>query len=146
MPSGDALQFYFMHFMPYAQFPPDHDAFKSVWVDYSNDHYDPVVGNAFYHRYMKEMVLADELGFDAIVVNEHHSSPYSMMPACTIMAGTLIAQTARATVCIFGTPVNLTYPNRLAEEYAMLDVMSAVAPSSPSPSGSAWSTCQVPPT
>ena len=32
--------------------------------------------------------------------------------------------TKRAKICVFGTPISLTYPHRLAEEYAMLDVMS----------------------
>jgi len=120
--SADELQFYFMHFMPYADRPADES--DSVWVDYSNSHYDPGVGKRYYERYVDEMVLADRLGFDGLVVNEHHSSPYSMMPSCTVMASTLVALTGRAKICIFGTPVNLTYPNRLAEEYAMLDVMS----------------------
>ena len=30
----------------------------------------------------------------------------------------------RAKICVWGTPPNLEYPNRLAEEYAMLDVLS----------------------
>ena len=32
--------------------------------------------------------------------------------------------TERAKICVFGTPIALTYPHRLAEEYAMLDVLS----------------------
>lgn len=117
-------EFYFMHFMPYTAYPPDHASYPSVWVDFPNSIYDPEKGHGFYQRYMKEMVLADELGYEGIVVNEHHSTAYSMMPACNVMAAALAVQTRRAKICIFGTPVNLTYPNRLAEEYAMLDVLS----------------------
>lgn len=118
------LQFYFMHFMPYSTYPADESRYDSVWVDYPNSLYDPGEGTTYYRRYISEMALADELGFDGLVVNEHHSSPYSMMPSCTLMASALVQATRRAKICAFGTPVNLTYPNRLAEEYAMLDVMS----------------------
>lgn len=118
------LQFYFMHFMPYADLPPDHEQYESVWVDFPNRFYDPHKGHEFYKRYIREMVLADELGFDGLVVNEHHSSPYNMMPSCSMMAAALVPLTTRAKICVFGTPINLEFPNRVAEEYAMLDVMS----------------------
>ena len=32
--------------------------------------------------------------------------------------------TTNAQIMVAGTPINLTYPNRVSEEYAMLDVMS----------------------
>jgi alkanesulfonate monooxygenase SsuD/methylene tetrahydromethanopterin reductase-like flavin-dependent oxidoreductase (luciferase family) len=113
-----------MGFMPYADLPADHHRYPSMWVDYPNRLYDPVKGHALYNRYLSEYVLADQLGYDGLVVNEHHSTAYSMMPACSLIAAALIPQTQRAKICVFGTPVNLEYPNRLAEEYAMLDVMS----------------------
>jgi len=122
--SESELQFYFMHFMPYADLPDDHEKYESLWVDFPNSFYDPVKGHRYYQRYFAEMRLADELGYDGLVVNEHHSSPYSMMQSCTMIASALAMQTSRAKICVFGMPLNLTYPNRLAEEYAMLDVMS----------------------
>src|SRR6202171_857222 len=118
------LQVYFMGFMPYADLPADHQRYASVWVDFPNSLYDPQTGHELYNRYLSEFVLADKLGFDGIVVNEHHNTAYSMMPACSLIAAALIPQTKRAKICCFGTPINLEYPNRLAEEYAMLDVMS----------------------
>ena len=33
--------------------------------------------------------IADKVGFDAIVVNEHHNTSYSMMPAPSLIAATL---------------------------------------------------------
>lgn len=113
-----------MHFMPYAHLPANHKDIKSLWVDFPNTNYDPEKGHALYQRYLKEMVLADQLGFDALVVNEHHNTVYSMMPTPNLIAAALIPQTKRARICVWGTPPNLMMPNRLAEEYAMLDVMS----------------------
>ena len=120
----DDLQFYYFHFMPYIHYPEDHKKYASTWVDFPNTIYDPVKGHALYERYLREMTLADELGFDGVCVNEHHGTSYSMMPTCALMAATLIQRTKRAKICVFGTPVNLELPSRVAEEYAMLDVMS----------------------
>ena len=116
------LQFYLMHFMPYPDVVPGRP--QGQWVDIPNSHFDPERGHKLYREYIDELVLGDKLGFDALVVNEHHSTFYSLMPSCSIIAGALAVLTKRAKICVFGTPVSLTYPHRLAEEYAMLDVMS----------------------
>ena len=47
----------------------------SLWVDFSNANYDPQIGHDLYHRYLSEMVLADQLGYDGLVLNEHHNTP-----------------------------------------------------------------------
>ncbi len=116
-------EFYVMHFMPYAVIPEEGD--NSVWVDLPNSLYDPKIGHELYKRYISELVLADRLGFDGICVNEHHSTAYSMMAQPSLIAATLIAKTERAKVCVMGTPAALDLPNRLAETYATLDVLSA---------------------
>lgn len=127
MVSASDLKFYFMHFMPYVYLPPDykdHNKYPSMWVDFPNKLYDPARGNELYTRYIGEMVLADKLGFDGLVVNEHHNTAYSMMAACPLIAAAIIPQTERAKISVWGVPINLEFPNRLAEEYAILDVMS----------------------
>jgi alkanesulfonate monooxygenase SsuD/methylene tetrahydromethanopterin reductase-like flavin-dependent oxidoreductase (luciferase family) len=104
--------------------PENHKEFASTWVNFSNKHYDPEKGHELYERYLRELVLADRLGFDAIVVNEHHNTVYSMMATPNVIAGALIPQTRNARICVWGVPPNFMLPNRLAEEYAILDVMS----------------------
>jgi alkanesulfonate monooxygenase SsuD/methylene tetrahydromethanopterin reductase-like flavin-dependent oxidoreductase (luciferase family) len=47
-----------------------------------------------------------------------------MMPAVGVRAGYMAALTKRAKLLVAGTPLNLSWPSRVAEEYAMLDVMS----------------------
>ena len=118
------VRFDFMHFMPYVHLPKNQKDYKSLWVDFPNKYYDPQKGHALYQRYLAELILADEVGFDAIVVNEHHNTSYSMMAAPNLIAAAIIPQIKNAKICVWGTPPNLEYPNRLAEEYAMLDVMS----------------------
>ena len=46
----DDLQFYSMHFMPYVHLPPDQQQYESLWVDFSNKHYDPQKGYELYQR------------------------------------------------------------------------------------------------
>src|ERR1700722_3087053 len=122
MSALDPLQFYLMHFMPYPDVVPGRP--QGQWVDIPNTHFDPEKGHKLYKEYLDKLVLGDELGYDALVVNEHHSTFYSLMTSCSVIAGALIARTREARICSFGTPIALTYPHRLAEEYAMLDVMS----------------------
>ncbi len=118
----DDLKFYFMHFMPYPDVEPNRP--NGQWVDIPNTRFDPEVGQKLYKNYLDELVLGDELGYDGLVVNEHHSTFYSLMPSAPLIASALVARTKRAKICMMGTPITLTYPHRLAEEYAMLDVMS----------------------
>jgi len=121
---GGNIRFDFMHFMPYTHLPPNQKEFQSLWVDFPNKYFDPEKGYELYQRYLAELLLADKLGFDGVVVNEHHNTAYSMMPAPNLIAAAIIPQIKNAKICVWGTPPNLEYPNRLAEEYAMLDVMS----------------------
>lgn len=121
---SQALRFNVMHFMPYVHLPENHKDYKSTWVSFPNKYYDPHKGYDLYQQYISQLVLADKLGYDAIVVNEHHNTVYSMMACPSIIAATLIPQTTNARICVWGTPPNFMLPNRLAEEYAMLDVLS----------------------
>jgi alkanesulfonate monooxygenase SsuD/methylene tetrahydromethanopterin reductase-like flavin-dependent oxidoreductase (luciferase family) len=123
MPILPDTKFYAWHFMPYTALPANVGEQDSLWVDFSNSHFDPVVGHGLYQRYMSELVLADRLGFDGVCVNEHHNTPYSLMPNPSVMAAALIPQ-VKGNICVMGTPPGLDQPHRLAEAYAMLDVMS----------------------
>jgi alkanesulfonate monooxygenase SsuD/methylene tetrahydromethanopterin reductase-like flavin-dependent oxidoreductase (luciferase family) len=120
----DEIKLYFFHHHHYIDIPPDQERFKTSMIDYPNSQYDPEQGHALYERHLRSMIRAEQLGFDGLAVNEHHSMVYSMTPTVSLMAARLGAVTSRAKIQVAGTPINLMYPNRVAEEYAMLDVMS----------------------
>src|SRR3954469_15099313 len=112
--------------MPWPYLPADfsqtHD---TAWVVCENDLYDPRQGHAVYNRYLDELEYADELGFDAICVNEHHQNAYGLMPSPNIMAAALARRTTRAKIAILGNCLPLRdHPLRVAEEVAMLDVIT----------------------
>jgi alkanesulfonate monooxygenase SsuD/methylene tetrahydromethanopterin reductase-like flavin-dependent oxidoreductase (luciferase family) len=109
--------------MQWPYLPDDYDG--SCWVTIPNELYDPVKGQRLYREYLDQLVLAEELGFDGICVNEHHQTPWGGMPSPNIFAGMLTQLTSRARICILGNALPLyTPPQRVAEEIAALDVVS----------------------
>jgi len=92
---------------------------------FSNKHYDPVAASRLYNGYIDDYVLAEESGFDGIMLNEHHNGPFCMQAKANIMASVLAAKTKRVKIVILGNPLPLSEnPVRLAEELAMIDLIS----------------------
>ena len=120
------MKFHWFHLMPWPDLPDDfRERYRSVWVDVPAALYDPVRGHALYHEYLDELEHADSVGFDGICVNEHHQNAYGLMPSPNLMAATLTRRTTRAKIVVMGNSVALYNPPiRVAEEFAMLDVIS----------------------
>jgi alkanesulfonate monooxygenase SsuD/methylene tetrahydromethanopterin reductase-like flavin-dependent oxidoreductase (luciferase family) len=120
------VKFNFFHLMPYQDLPEDFDArFKTPSLTYPNRYFDRETGNKLYHRYLDELEYAEKLGYDGIVVNEHHQSAYGMMPSPNIMAAALARRTSKAKIMVLGNAIGIRdHPLRVAEEIAMLDHLS----------------------
>jgi alkanesulfonate monooxygenase SsuD/methylene tetrahydromethanopterin reductase-like flavin-dependent oxidoreductase (luciferase family) len=120
------LQFYYFHLMPWPYLPADFDrAYDSSWVTLPNRVYDPKRGHKLYNEYLDELEQAEKLGFDGLGVNEHHQNAYGTMPSPNLMAAALVRRTKRAKIAVLGNAIALReHPLRVAEEIAMLDVMS----------------------
>ena len=120
------MKFVCFHLMPYR--PLDLEAAKnhrSAWVVLPNELYDPKKGAAEYDSYLDQLAYAEQLGFDAIGVNEHHQTAYGLMPAPNLIASALIQRTKRVEIAILGRALPLVNnPVNIAEEFAMLDVLS----------------------
>lgn len=58
-----------MQFMLFPHLPVDHLRHDSPWVDFPNWFYDPVKGHELDQRYLRERVLAGEIGYDALVTS-----------------------------------------------------------------------------
>ena len=112
--------------MPYRFLPDDfEEKHHSVWVDLPNSMYDPQKGRDLYNSYLDQLEYAERLGFDGIGVNEHHQNAYGLMPSPNLMAAALARRTSTAALVVLGNSLNLYNPPlRVAEEYAMLDVLS----------------------
>jgi alkanesulfonate monooxygenase SsuD/methylene tetrahydromethanopterin reductase-like flavin-dependent oxidoreductase (luciferase family) len=120
------MKFHWFHLMPYPSLPPDFsEKYASVWVDPPAHLYDASVMHRAYQDYLDELEFAEQAGFDGICVNEHHQNAYGTMPSPNIMAAALARRTSRAALVVLGNSIALYNPPlRVAEEFAMLDVLS----------------------
>ena len=71
-------------------------------VTFSNSQYDPKKGAELYNRYLDELEYADKLGFDGVVLNEHHQNAYGLMPTPGVLAGALARSVKKAKLAILG--------------------------------------------
>jgi len=109
--------------MPYPHLPPE-DTYESLRVDFPSAIYDPEVGYQLYKTYFDLYSAADELGLD-IMLNEHHATATCVAPAVPLTLAALARETKNARLLALGNPIaNRNTPVRVAEEMAMIDVMS----------------------
>ena len=86
--------------------------------------YDPQKGAALYDRYIDEWLIAEEEGVE-IMLNEHHQTATCVDPAAPLMLAALARLSKKARLLILGNPIaNRRQPVRVAEEMAMIDVLS----------------------
>ncbi|HUP37982.1 MAG TPA: LLM class flavin-dependent oxidoreductase [Candidatus Limnocylindria bacterium] len=120
-----------MHLMYFTEQPmsayPEEEGRKrgATALMFSNRHFDPVAGSRLYNEYLEHYRLAEDVGFDGIMLNEHHNAPFCMQAKCNVFASILAAVTRRVKIVLLGNPLPLAdNPVRLAEELAMIDMVS----------------------
>jgi alkanesulfonate monooxygenase SsuD/methylene tetrahydromethanopterin reductase-like flavin-dependent oxidoreductase (luciferase family) len=113
------MKFSYFHLMPWT----DLTEAPSEWPA-GNAAFDPARGKELYDNYIDTMVFAEQCGFDWVGCNEHHFSPYGLMANCNLIGSALTQRTKTIRLAMLGNLVPLLNPVRVAEEYAMLDVMS----------------------
>src|SRR5437868_10212578 len=120
------LEFHYFHLMPYPYLPEDFNkTYDSTWVTLPNSLFDPEKGHKLYNRYIDELEQAEKWGWDGVCVNEHHQNAYGTMPSPNIIAAILARQTKRMKIAVVGNALPLyDPPTRVAEEFAMIDVIS----------------------
>ena len=48
---------------------------EAVRLTYSNSNFDPQRGSELYNMYLDEYEYSEEMGFDGLMLNEHHNTP-----------------------------------------------------------------------
>jgi len=88
------------------------------------DHYaEDCSEEQYYKNFLQEVAYAEELGFDSIWIGEHHFCRY-ICPAPQIVAAAIAQRTKKLRI---GTAIVLLPhhdPIRLAEDYALVDLLS----------------------
>src|SRR5207248_5297080 len=98
-----AMKLVSFHLMPYRPLDLAEAAkHRSPWVVLPNHLYDPVKGAEEFERHIEALAYAEELGFDAIGVNEHHQTAYGLMPAPNLISSALIQRTNKIRIAILG--------------------------------------------
>jgi alkanesulfonate monooxygenase SsuD/methylene tetrahydromethanopterin reductase-like flavin-dependent oxidoreductase (luciferase family) len=137
------MKLMWFHLMPYTELPDDfRDKNPSVWVDIHSSLFDPKRAHLMYNDFMDELEYAAQCGFDAICVNEHHSNGYGLMPSPNLIASSLARRTTDTAICVMGNSLALyNPPTRVAEEFAMIDVISGGRLIAGFPVGTPMDTC-----
>jgi alkanesulfonate monooxygenase SsuD/methylene tetrahydromethanopterin reductase-like flavin-dependent oxidoreductase (luciferase family) len=119
------MQVVLFHLMPYADVDIEGARKHGTVWGLSNKFYDAEKAHKLYNRYLDELEYGEELGFDAVSVNEHHQTAYGMMPSPIVTASALARRTKRVKIAILGSALPLrSHPMMVAEEHAMIDVIS----------------------
>jgi alkanesulfonate monooxygenase SsuD/methylene tetrahydromethanopterin reductase-like flavin-dependent oxidoreductase (luciferase family) len=88
----------------------------------------PVDGPApiadLYEAALEMAVWADRHGAVSVVLSEHHASPDGYLPSPLVLAGAMAARTSTVPIMVAALLVPLHDPVRLAEDMAVLDVVS----------------------
>jgi alkanesulfonate monooxygenase SsuD/methylene tetrahydromethanopterin reductase-like flavin-dependent oxidoreductase (luciferase family) len=77
-----------------------------------------------YENALEQARLADELGFDYVVLAEHHFSNYGFDPNPLMLVPAMAAQTERVRFSTAVVVLPLRHPLQVAEDIAMLDVLT----------------------
>src|SRR3989454_8085563 len=121
----DSVEVYWFSEQPYGHVTDaDLEKYASGRLGFPNTHFDPEKAHVLYNQYHEQYALADEVGFDGIMSNEHHASYWCMKPAVNLDAAVIAKVTRKAKIAILGNVIAINDPIRMAEEIAMLDCYS----------------------
>ena len=84
----------------------------------------PTEGGTFYEEFLEEVLLGEELGFDSVWLEEHHGVKNHYWPSPLVA---LAGVATRTEMMMIGTDIIVLpfyHPVRVAEDSAMLDIMS----------------------
>ncbi len=77
-----------------------------------------------YRRALDRIEVMDRTGYDAVWLAEHHFNAFSVCPSVTMLGTHVAARTERLRIGTAGTLAGLHHPLHLAEQLALLDVLS----------------------
>ena len=91
----------------------------------SNESFDPIMAAGLYNRYLDEKIYAEEVGFDGLMLNEHHNTAFCMGGAMNVEASILARITKRAKIVLLGNILPIwDDPLWLVEQLSMIDMIS----------------------
>ncbi len=116
---------YFFTEMGYTAYPQD-EARKRGYNNlmFPNEHFSPEKAQDLYGMYFDELQYCTEVGFDGVMINEHHNNPLCMMPSVNVIGAALAKTTTKGKIVFLGNVLPmLDTPLRVAEVIAMIDIL-----------------------
>jgi len=113
-----------MKFLYYSPISWPHLNERPSSFPHTNELYNHEQGVKLYNDSLELFQYAETVGFDWLGVGEEHMSVYGVVPNPCLIAAVLSRLTTHAKICILGNPLPILNPLRVAEEYAMIDVLS----------------------
>ena len=121
----DTIEVFWFSEQPYGHITvEDIERYESGRLGFPNTFFDPIKAHELYNQYHEQYAWADEVGFDGIMSNEHHSSYWCMKPSVNLDAAVIAKITKNVKIAMLGNVIAVTDPIRMAEEIAMLDCYS----------------------
>ena len=121
----DKVEVFWFSEQPYGHVTnEDLEKYPSGRLGFPNTHFDPNKAHVLYNQYHEQYALADEVGFDGIMSNEHHASYWCMKPSVNMDAAVIAKLTKNVRIAILGNVIAINDPVKMAEEIAMLDCFS----------------------
>ena len=120
------MQFMWFTERAYHDIPEDEVIRSRSFFGLPNTHFDPQKGSDLLNQYLDEKIYSEELEeFDAVMLNEHHATPFCLGSVMDVEASVLARATKRLRIVLLGNPIpTVANPLRLAEELAMIDLIS----------------------
>ena len=118
-------QFFYFSEMGYNAYPIEAaEKYGYTNLMFPNSIFDREKARDLWQMFLREHEYASETGFDGAVCNEHHNTVLSMQESVNISAAVL-TQRIKGTIALVGNPIPIhDNPVRVAEEIAMLDLIS----------------------
>ena len=92
---------------------PEEEIIKNAsYFGIPNAHFDPVKGGELYNAHFDEAVYAEKVGFDGVMLNEHHGTPFCMGSVMNVEAAVLARITERLKIVSAGQPPPRNRPSQ----------------------------------
>ena len=118
------MKVYLMDLLPYGRHFDQFKADRYIPYPLPGSHFDPEIAAQTYAEHFDIWNEMEELGFDGVGLNEHHTTPHGLMVSPNAIAMAAARTTKRLEFLLLGNLLPLHNPLRIAEELAMADCIS----------------------
>jgi alkanesulfonate monooxygenase SsuD/methylene tetrahydromethanopterin reductase-like flavin-dependent oxidoreductase (luciferase family) len=118
------MKVYVFDLLAYGKIFDEFKADRLIPYPLPGQYFEPEIAARTYEEHLEVWREMDELGFDGVGLNEHHTTPHGLMNSPNMMAAVAAQHTKNLKFLILGNLIPLHNPLRIAEELAMADVLS----------------------